>query len=675
MMVNVKRKFFATVLLFFFARACFIAVPAQAAAPSVTYPKHANYFLKWTITDSEVKELAKWHVAVLDMEVQARQPEMLKKLRELNPTIILLAYITPQEIRSDAAISYSLMRRKLANSIPEAWYLHGTQGSRLSWWPGTYLLNITNEAPLLSGERLNTHLASFVATEIIGSGLWDGVFYDNAWDNISYFAKTSDIDLNGDRIVDPNVDHAWREGMKTLYRETRRLSLRPIIVMGNGLTQVYKHELDGNMFENFHNFSWAEIMGAYKIGNTGNNRVNIINANTGNTGNDRDYQRFRYGMASALLEGGFYSFDFGDTKHEQTWWYDEYGTNLGNPVGGAASQKELSTYQPDVWRRDFEKGIAIVNSTNAPQRIQLGGEYEAIHGTQDTSVNNGRIISELHVGPEDGQILLKTFEQIKDIVYTNGNFVRFLRANGSRVRNGFFVFDAAYQGGDMVMRKDVNSDGEYDSIIISGNKLSVIRSDGQSYFSLFPYTANYTGEIRLAVGDLEGDGQAEIIVAPSHGFREPIKFFNLAGDRLGGDWFPFGDTYKGGYSIATGALDANRPYRIIVGSGNAMEPTVAIFTNKLKKESSFLAFEKKFRGGLRLALGDVNKDGTSQIIVAPASQKKPLIRIFDPKGKQLQKEFSAFTSFGAADVDLVQISDVDFDGTKDILVFTKNIGI
>lgn len=675
MTMNRIRKLLMSVVLLFFVFQIISTTSVHAAFLSSPYPRRANYFLKWTLTDVDVKELSKWNLVVLDMEVQARQPEMLKKLREMNPNIILLAYITPQEIRTDASVSYSLMRRKLANNIPEGWYLHSTNGNRLSWWPETYLLNITNQAPLINGERFNTYLASFVATEIMGSGLWDGVFYDNAWDNITYFAKTSDIDLNGDRIVDPNVDHAWREGMKTLYRETRRLSPRPLILIGNGLTQIYKNELDGSMLENFHNFSWAEIMGAHKTSSAGTNRITIVNANTGNTGNERDYQRFRYGMASALLEGGFYSFDYGDTKHEQTWAYDEYATNLGQPVGSAASQKELTTYQPDVWRRDFEKGITLVNSTDAPQRIQLGGEYEAIHGTQDTHVNNGRIVSEVNVGAQDGQILLKTFEQIKDIVYTNGNFVRFLRANGARVRNGFFVFDSSYQGGDMIMRKDVNSDGEYDVIIISGNKLSVIRSDGQPYFSVFPYTANYTGDIRLAVGDLEGDGQAEIIVAPSNGFREPIKFFNLAGDRLGGDWFPFGTKYAGGYSIATGSLDADRPYRIVVGSGNEQEPTVAIFTNKLKKESSFFAFEKKFRGGLRLAFGDVNKDGTSEIVVAPASQKKPLIRIFDPKGKLLQKEFSAFTSFGAADVDLVQISDVDFDGVKDILVFTKNIGI
>lgn len=668
------QKIFGVCMLLFFIAFGF-ASPVFASHPQREFPKRANYFLKWTLTEADVHELAKWDVVILDMEVQVRQPEMLKKIRQLNPHITLLAYITAQEIRGDASTSYSLMRRKLVSGISDAWYLKGSAGHTLSWWPGTYLLNITNEAPSIQGQRLNTYIASFAATDIMGSGLWDGIFYDNAWDNITYFAKTQDIDLNGDGSADGNLDHAWREGMKTLYRETRRLAGRPIILVGNGLTQVYKEELNGNMFENFHNFSWAEFMGAYKKGNEGPYRVNIMNANTDNTGMESDYQRVRYGVTSALLENGYYSFDYGDTKHEQTWWYDEYAADLGPALGSSVSQKELRSYQPDVWRRDFEHGVAVVNSTGGAQTVSLGGEYEALHGMRETTVNNGRIVSEVEVAAEDGRILLKTFEKLKDIVFTNGNFVRFLRKNGSRVRNGIFVFDPAYKGGDMIMNTDVNGDGERDTILISDDQLSVIRSDGQNYFTLFPFTANYTGTMRLAVGDLVGDKEAEIVVAPSEGQNQPIKIYNLKGEQVYADWFPFGKKYTGGYSVSVGALDAKRPKRIVIGNGKGFEPAVTIFTSELKKEKTFLVYEKKFKGGLRVALGDVTSDGVAEIVVAPASQKKPLVAIFDAKGKSVQKQFAAFTTFGSAEVELLQLSDVDFDGVKDVLVFTKNIGI
>ena len=44
------------------------------------------------------------------------------------------------------------------------------------------------------------------------------------------------------------------------------------------------------------------------------------------------YQRMRFGLTSALLEGGLYGFELGTTWHGNAWWYDEYESNLGAPI-------------------------------------------------------------------------------------------------------------------------------------------------------------------------------------------------------------------------------------------------------------------------------------------------------------------------------------------------------
>ncbi|MDI3496579.1 MAG: hypothetical protein PWQ35_600, partial [Patescibacteria group bacterium] len=59
-----------------------------------TYPRLANYYLKWDLNTKEAQELAKWDLLILDMEVQENSPEALKEIRRLNPDIIILAYIT-----------------------------------------------------------------------------------------------------------------------------------------------------------------------------------------------------------------------------------------------------------------------------------------------------------------------------------------------------------------------------------------------------------------------------------------------------------------------------------------------------------------------------------------------------------------------------------------------------
>ena len=47
------------------------------------YPRLANYFLKWSINKEEAKELAKWDLLILDMEVQENSRDNLKKLESI----------------------------------------------------------------------------------------------------------------------------------------------------------------------------------------------------------------------------------------------------------------------------------------------------------------------------------------------------------------------------------------------------------------------------------------------------------------------------------------------------------------------------------------------------------------------------------------------------------------
>ncbi len=60
------------------------------------YPKLANLFYRWHIEEREVAELARWDILIIDMDVQTYSPQYLTKLKQLNPDIILLAYLAPQ---------------------------------------------------------------------------------------------------------------------------------------------------------------------------------------------------------------------------------------------------------------------------------------------------------------------------------------------------------------------------------------------------------------------------------------------------------------------------------------------------------------------------------------------------------------------------------------------------
>ncbi len=642
---------------------CFGAIQASAQS---NYPLKANFYLKWELTESQARELSKWDLLVLDMEIQANRPDLLKKIKQLHPDIILLAYITPQEIKKDAASSSSVLRRKFAAGISNQWYLKNSQGAELNWWPGTALLNVTDSAPLVNGKRFNQYLSGFVAEEILSTGLWDGVFYDNAWDSITHFMGV-DVDMDGDGAADSDVDEQWVAGMKKIYNTTRSLSGGRLIV-GNGTTRAFTADLNGKLMENFNPSFWEPIMNTYKSNFQGAilPRVNIINANTSNTGQSNNYKKMRFGLTSALLENGYYSFDYGDKDHGQLWWYDEYDIDLGQPVGLAVSQSVNSSYKPDVWQRDFEHGVVIVNSTNVEQTIDLGGDYEKLRGKQDASVNDGSIVSELDIAGKDGQLLLKTFATINDAVFRNGDFIRFLRPDGSKARNGFFVFESGYEGGIQMAHIDLDGNGARDLLIVSRGKLEAWRDDGMLLIREFPYTANFTGDLKVAVGDFDNDGKRmEVAVAPANGSAQPIKIYHYDGSAMIENLLPLGKKYKGGLTVALGQ-DSAGAGRLVVGSGQGKEPKVFIYDIQMKLKKTWLAFERAFLGGVNVATGNVDGKPGDEVVVGAGKGKAPIIKVFDFSGKQLYSDFRAYTTVSKSGIEVLA-ADVDFDGRAEII--------
>ena len=121
-------------------------------------------------------------------------------------------------------------------------------------------------------------------------------------------------------------------------------------------------------------------------------------------GSPTDYQSFRYGFASCLMNDGYYSFTSSASGYSGVVWFDEYNANLGQPT----TPPPTAAWQKGVWRRDFTNGIALVNPKgNGPQTVQLGGTFVKINGSQDPAVNNGQKVTAVTLQDRDGLILLR----------------------------------------------------------------------------------------------------------------------------------------------------------------------------------------------------------------------------------------------------------------------------
>ncbi len=646
--------------------------PGSSSAVRIS-PRRANYFLGWDIPASKIPELAKWDLLILDMETQVNSQAALKKIKELNPDIILLAYITPQEIKTDAATSYSIMRRKLVSGIQQNWYLTDVQNNKISFWPGTWMLNVADTAPQINGARFNQYLAQFVNREIFSTGLWNGVFYDNAWKEVKWIAGDK-VDFNKDSLPDSDIDNHWQQGMRQLYQETRRLGGERFIIMGNTNNDAYKNDLNGAMLESFPNAgSWKETMRLYASNQQGGPlpRFMVINANTGNKGTETsNLKKVRFGLASTLMLDGYYSYDFGDQNHNQTWWYDEYDVELGKPLGTALSLNNKPQFEEDVWRREYENGIALVNATAQSQDIDLGGEYEKITGTQDKNINNGAIISQLSLPAKDGVIMLRTFQTLKNLVFGNGNFVRFFDSKGNRARNGLFIYEEGILGGAKIYYGDLDADGQEEKIIATGQKLQIFNSSNQIWFEGFPF-ANYKGELNIAIGKIAGAYTDSIIVTQNKGGQAMI--YNYHGGIVKENIFPLGKTYKAGLSVAIAEDAAVAPAKngqIVVARGNGHRPEVIIYNNNFSKiNKRFFVDTARLKGELGVAVGDVNADKQKEIIVSYDFGKYKQIKIYTLAGKLLS-QFRVSSSFTTGPVTVGAV-DVDFDGKDEVVLMNK----
>lgn len=668
------KKILITSLLLIF----FCPLILRAAALPASYPRKANYFLKWEINEAEVKELAKWNLLILDMEVQENSREQIEKIRKINPSIIILAYINSVELINDVDdYRNASLRNYLASGLSDDWWLEDPQGNKITNWPENSMLNLTDGAKSdSSGKHFNDYLPEFVVKEIKSSGLWDGVFFDNTWGDVSWInGGNIDADNDGQKDLAFTLDSAWALGFKKVLTRTRELAGKDFIIVGNGrVYEGYQKLLNGMMLEDFPSVwenggTWLGSMKTYLHLPSVNATPNISVINSFNK-NQADYRYFRYGLTSTLLGDGFYSFDYDVSNHSQTWWYDEYDVELGPAVSGAYNllANKGTNIEVGLWRRDFKYGSAIVNSTDKEQLYVFSKEnMEKIKGTQDLIFNTGLKINYLKLAAYDGAVLLRQSSVINDSAFTNGYFYRIYNINGQQVKNGFFPYLNNFPGEQEIIVARQETELQ-DVNLTAGAGQVVLQKDGVKIASFYPYTQNYKIGINLAA-KINGGYIRQIVTGTAAGGGPQVAIFSPSGKLLG-SFFAYDKKTRGGVSVALGDLNGDGQDEIVTGSGVGLEPIVKIFTQNGSLKNSFSAYDKNFQGGINIAVGDVNSDGQNEIITAPGAGGGPHIRIFNSQGKVIGSFFAYDQSYHGGVK--IGVSDINGDGTVDILAGIKN---
>ncbi|MFC1598399.1 putative glycoside hydrolase [Patescibacteria group bacterium] len=650
-------------------------VPEKTVAQHDDYPKLANYFLKWDVNDADINELARWDIVILSPQALERNPQVINKLRQKNPRIKILVYVLLQEINVNPKVAEASKYYKEITKIVNQnnWWLRTSNGQHVNWWPETQMINASISAPKnANGKNWSDFLPNWTTQTFLSNNTWDGVFYDNAWKEISWLNQP--IDSNKDGAADSKVymDEKWRTGINQIINKTRQLAPDKLIV-ANANSNVYNSNLNGRMQENFpasNEGGWTGSMTNYLNHDLGHApKYFIINRNTLNTGGQDNYNSFRFGLTSTLLGEGYYSYDFGDTAHESTWWYDEYNFFLGRSVSGVKNllDENSTEIKPGVWKREFQNGIVLVNSTGEKQKVQFREEYEKIKGDQDPRTNSGAVIKTASLNAYDGIILLRRIEEVTASPYFNGTFVRAFNKYGDSVRNGFFIYDKQYKGGDMLVKKDLTGDGQNEIIVADKSKITIYNQNKQVINSFYPYGPNYNLGINFAINDYENDGRPEIVTGTMRGYQPLVKVFDAQGNVLNDGFHAYQPGYMGGVNVAYCDTNGNGKKEIVVGAGHMGGPQVRIFgTDGKLLSGGFFAYHPTFRGGVNVACGDIDGNGIDEIVTGAGYGGSSHVRYFNSKFEPLSPGFWAFGKESRTGVRIV-INDLDNDGKAEIL--------
>ncbi|MCF7794807.1 hypothetical protein K9M50_00395 [Patescibacteria group bacterium] len=645
------------------------------------YPRLVNYYLEWSISDSEAVDLAKWDMLILDMEVQENSPEAIRKIRNYNPDIKILAYITSQEIIDYSQQSFQTnasLRAKLYNQIHDSWWLKDYQGNKISFWQGTKMLNMSSGSGISSNnEKWNEFLPRFVDKEILSTGLWDGVFYDNIWGDISWLNSANiDIDNNKQRTSNKYMDSAWNKGTEKMLRISRDLNPEAII-MGNGRVFFeYQNYLNGMMLEDFpssweNGGNWSGSMKTYmnlKKYNT-NPQTSVILAFKDQ---NKPYQKMRYSLTSTLMENGYFGYNQSVYKQGELWFYDEYKFSLGQAQSQANNLLSSSSQmQSGLWRRNFEKGIAVLNSSSEKKSYFFDKEeFEKLKGEQAPDINNGTIVNYVNLEPKDGVILKKRQTEIKNAVFDNGAYVRVFNKDGKQVSNGFFAYKDAYPGKSQIIVSDIDNDSINETLVNYDGVINIYKN-GRVYKEFEPYDNKFQGEISVAIADLDGDGTKEIITGAGPGGGPHVRVFSKDGVPLIGGFFAYETNFRGGVNVAVLDLNSDGTKEIITGAGPGGGPHVRVFSKDgVPLIGGFFAFDREFKGGISLSVGDVNGDGKGEIISTAGLGGSPRVKIFNRDGKLLDS-FLAYEASYNEGIKVITL-DINGDGIKEILTQTFN---
>jgi predicted outer membrane repeat protein len=261
------------------------------------------------------------------------------------------------------------------------------------------------------------------------------------------------------------------------------------------------------------------------------------------------------------------------------------------------------------------------------------------------------------------------------VIVVDGTKLSQVQSNGqiapTALLASFFAFAPSFNGGVNVAAAVLNGKPEIvvgagptggpQVVVIDATKLSQVQSNGQIAVSallgsFFAYAPSFTGGVRVAIGDVNGDGILDIITGPGAGGGPQVTVVD--GTKLGqtqstgqisatallASFFAFAPGFTGGVFVSGGITGSNGQFNLIISADAGGGPQVEVLDGTRLGQTqsngqiaataqlaSFNALPSTFTGGVRVGFnGAFGSSGKPAILTAAGPGGSPEINIFDP---------------------------------------------
>jgi cyclophilin family peptidyl-prolyl cis-trans isomerase len=153
---------------------------------------------------------------------------------------------------------------------------------------------------------------------------------------------------------------------------------------------------------------------------------------------------------------------------------------------------------------------------------------------------------------------------------------------------------------------------------------------GANLFSLTVFESTFTGGVRIAVADVTGDGQDDIVAVAGQGGSSLVRVIDGGSGTIVQSKMMFEDSFRGGLVLDVGDFLGKGYSQVVFGAGRTGGPRVTVWDFVQNKQIyNYFAYDSTLRGGVTVDAADLRGNGFAVIVTGAGQGAGPVVAVWD----------------------------------------------